>query len=72
MNPPISIKELTLREKLSMMEALWDDLAKTPENIPSPSWHGDVLDSRMSSIRDGDSHLQNWEDAKRSLRKDVE
>jgi len=34
---------MTIAEKLSEMERLWDDLCRDPEDIPSPAWIRDRL-----------------------------
>jgi hypothetical protein len=35
----LPLEEMTVREKLALMETLWEDLARTPEAIESPAWH---------------------------------
>lgn len=35
----MDIANMTRTEKLSMMEALWDDLSREPAGIASPEWH---------------------------------
>jgi hypothetical protein len=30
---------MTVQEKLAAMEALWEDLSRSPEAIESPEWH---------------------------------
>jgi hypothetical protein len=44
-------KEMTLHEKLAAMEALWEDLARSPESIESPAWHEEVLDEHRQRFR---------------------
>ena len=50
------LNELTVSEKLQMMESLWDSLCQQPTNIPSPVWHGEILVQR--AIRQGQGHHQ--------------
>ena len=42
----LPLKDMTLQEKLAVMESIWEDLARTPEAIESPTWHKDILDER--------------------------
>ena len=44
MSVDISLNELTTAEKLELMERLWVDLSRQPQDVPSPAWHGVVFD----------------------------
>jgi hypothetical protein len=46
----LPLKEMTVAEKLQLMEVLWDDLSRNPEDIPSPAWHEEVLAERQRQI----------------------
>ena len=59
---------MTVSEKLALMERLWDDLSRCPENVPSPEWHGDVLAERIAAVREGRTRFVDWDQAKRRLR----
>ena len=72
MSTDISLEKMTVAEKLALMERLWDDLSRRPENVPSPEWHGDVLARRMAAVRDGHTDFVSWDDAKRRLRERLE
>jgi putative addiction module component (TIGR02574 family) len=68
MSTEISLEKMTVAEKLALMERLWADLSRQPEDVPSPQWHGDVLAQRMAAVREGRTDFVNWDDAKRRLR----
>ena len=68
MSADVSLESLSVAEKLALMERLWDDLSRRPEDVPSPQWHGDVLAERIAAVRDGRTDFVNWDDAKRRLR----
>ncbi|MEQ8788854.1 MAG: addiction module protein [Pirellulaceae bacterium] len=72
MSTEIAIDHLSVAEKLALMERLWDDLSKNPENVPSPQWHGDVLAERIAAVREGRTSFVDWDDAKRRLRERLE
>lgn len=55
-------------DKLRAMEDLWSELQRTPEDVPSPAWHGDVLRAREARVRAGTARFADWADAKRRLR----
>jgi hypothetical protein len=59
---------MTIAEKLQLLEALWEDLSREPENVPPPPWHEDVLRARELRLKDGSSKLVDWNEAKDRLR----
>lgn len=65
----LPLKEMTLHEKLVVMETLWEDLARSPEAVEAPAWHNDVLDKRRRRIANGKSRFSDWETAKVVIRK---
>jgi hypothetical protein len=67
----LPVKDMSLREKLAAMEALWEELSRTPENIESPAWHKDILDERQQRVAEGKSQYKDWESAKRDIRRKV-
>jgi hypothetical protein len=64
----IPLAKMTIPEKLRALEEIWDDLQRTPESVPPPAWHADVLRAREARIRKGQSSFEGWEDAKRRIR----
>ena len=71
MSKTLPLKEMTLHEKLAAMEALWEDLARSPESIESPAWHEEVLDERRQRTADGKVRFEDWETAKVEIRNKV-
>jgi hypothetical protein len=67
----LALKDMTLREKLAAMEALWEDLSRTPATIESPAWHKDVLDERQQRVVEGKAQYVDWETAKADIRRQV-
>ena len=64
----VPLKEMTIHEKLAVMESLWEDLARCPEAIESPAWHKDILDERRQRIAEGKARFVDWETAKADIR----
>ena len=62
---------MTLQEKLAAMESLWEDLARCPESVESPTWHKDVLDERRERVAEGKAKFSDWETAKIEIRNKV-
>ncbi|MFA6009029.1 MAG: addiction module protein [Desulfobacteraceae bacterium] len=67
----IPLKQMSVEDKLQAIEEIWADLADTPENIPSPSWHADVLSAREKRITEGTSHFLDISEAKKAVREQL-
>jgi hypothetical protein len=67
----IPLEQMSVEDKLQAIEEIWADLAGTPENIPSPSWHGDVLRAREKCISEGRSHFLDIAEAKKAVREQL-
>lgn len=67
----IPLNQISVEDKLQALEEIWADLAGTPENIPSPSWHADVLHARKQRISEGKSNFLDITEAKKAVRKQI-
>jgi len=72
MSADLAIESMTLTEKLALMERLWSDLSRRPEDIPSPEWHSEVLAERIAAVREGRTEFVDWDAAKKRLRDRLE
>lgn len=71
MQPALPLDQMTIPEKLRAMEEIWQDLCRTPDSVPSPSWHADVLRAREERIRKGSSKFTDWSKAKKKIRDSI-
>ena len=60
---------MTIAEKLSAMEALWQDLSRNADQFESPAWHGEILRERQKRVEEGQETYVDWEAAKVGMRK---
>lgn len=72
MQPLIEINRLSREEKLRVMEALWEDLLKDDEQVPSPEWHQDAVSTTNERFLSGKEKIVDWQEAKLNLRKRFE
>ena len=72
MNMTIPLKAMTATDKLQAIEEIWADLAREAGDVPSPSWHSDVLHARERRVADGTARFLNIDEAKRSVREQIE
>ena len=63
------IEQMTVEERLQTMELLWASLAQTPEAVPSPAWHGEVLADRIGRIERGASEFLTLEEVTERLQR---
>ena len=63
----LPIENLSLAEKLLLMERLWEDLSRRPSDVPSPEWHGAILAERQTAVREGRTKFVDWDIAKQRL-----
>lgn len=68
MERSLPLNEMTTSEKLRVLEQIWEDLCRTPESIPSPAWHADVLRAREKRTREGSAQFIDWTEAKDKIR----
>ena len=61
------IHQLPLREKLLVMEAIWDDISRLEQELEVPQWHKDLLDERERLLAEGKAQFVDWEEAKRQI-----
>lgn len=45
----LPLSTMTIGEKLSIMESLWEDISQEPANVVSPAWHEEILKAREGS-----------------------
>ena len=67
----LPLSKLTLDQKLDLMEAIWDDLAKHEKSLESPHWHEEVLEERERALAAGKAIVSDWEEAKGRIRRNV-
>jgi len=68
MEVQIPLDNMSTLDKLRTIERIWDDLQRNPEDVPSPSWHGDALREREDRIEEGCSQFSDWTEAKVRIR----
>ncbi len=65
----IPLAQMTLAQKLDLMEMLWADLSK--QSLDSPDWHESLLAEREAALLDGRCTFSDWEEAKQRIRQNV-
>lgn len=67
----LPLNEMTVEEKLQVMEAIWDDLSQHADEMKPPAWHAQVLAEREAAIARGEEQFEDWEAAREKIEKDI-
>lgn len=67
MQTTLPLDKMSTEEKIQAMESIWDDLCKNEESLPSPLWHGELLQEREEKIKKGNVKFVDWEKAKKHI-----
>jgi putative addiction module component (TIGR02574 family) len=68
----LPLKKMSVQDKISAMESIWDDLCRNAGDVTSPEWHKDVLNKREENLKSGADSFIDWEDAKKKIRKKIQ
>jgi len=71
MNITLPLKQMSIEEKLQVMEAIWDDLSQRADELHPPEWHREVLAEREEAIARGDEQFEDWEVARKKIEKHI-
>ena len=67
---PSTVERMSVGERLDAIELLWRSLAASPEQVPSPEWHGRVVAERLSKIERGEGKFLTLDEVKRRFSSD--
>lgn len=67
----LPLSELTVAQKIDLMETIWDDLTRHEQTLESQQWHEDVLRDREEALATGRATISDWAEAKERVRKNV-
>jgi putative addiction module component (TIGR02574 family) len=59
--PPLNIAAMTVDERLSLMDRLWESLQQDPEALQLSDAQEADLDRRLDEIDHGDSSGRSWD-----------
>ncbi|MFL5804835.1 MAG: addiction module protein [Roseiflexaceae bacterium] len=65
----VDISQLSVAERIQLVEDLWDSLTTTPEAIPVTQAQRDELDRRLQAHHDNPSQGASWEQVKTSIKR---
>lgn len=66
-NPPPGFDDLTVSEQIDYVQALWDRIAASPEQIPVPEWHQPIIQERLEAYRANSLAGRVWSDVRADI-----
>ena len=59
------IQNLNVKDRLILIDTIWETLENQSENIASPNWHKEVLKDRIQKINNSQSEFISLEDLRK-------
>ena len=66
--PPPGFDQLTVEEQIDYVQLLWERIAATPDRVPVPDWHREVLDERLKDLEANPDTGESWDVVRERLR----
>ncbi len=67
MSVEIPLDNLSVSEKVRLLERVWDSLCSKSGDVRSPDWHREVLETRKRRLEEGRATVSPWSQAKARL-----
>ena len=70
--PPPGFDSLSAEDQIEYVQALWDRIAASPEQVPVPAWHRDVIRERLAGQQATPAAGQDWEEVRDGLERSLQ
>jgi len=67
----LPLSQLSVAQKLDLIELIWADLAQQEQTLDSPQWHQTLLQGREAALAEGTCTVSDWEDAKTRIKRNI-
>ena len=61
---PEEFKALSTDERIAYVQALWDFIAQSPDEVPMPDWHKEILEERLAARKNRPKATATWEEVR--------
>ena len=61
------IVELPIRERIRLVEDIWDSIAEVPESLEVPDWHRKELDRRLKLHHENPNAGYPWSEVRQRI-----
>jgi putative addiction module component (TIGR02574 family) len=66
--PPPGFDALSIEEQIGYVQSLWERIAATPDQVPVPGGHREVLDERVKDYEANPDAGESWDVVRDRLR----
>lgn len=66
--PPPGFDELSVDDQIDYLQSLWDRIAATPEQVPVPDRHREVIEERVKDYEANPEAGESWDVVRERLR----
>jgi len=66
--PPPGFDDLSVDEQIEYVQSLWNRIAASPEQVPIPEWHREILDERVKDYEANPNAGESWDVVRERLR----
>jgi len=70
--PPPGFDDLSTDEKIDYLQSLWSRIAATPETVPVPDWHREIIGERLKEMDDNPDAGGDWQVVRERLSKKID
>jgi putative addiction module component (TIGR02574 family) len=70
--PPPGFDQLSVDEKIDYLQSLWGRIAATPDTVPVPDWHREILDQRLKYLEVNPECGDSWDVVQERLRRTLD
>lgn len=63
----LEISKFSLREKVRIMQAIWQDLQSHVDRLEVPQSHKDLLNARRARVQAGKAAVLDWDQVKHTI-----
>ncbi len=61
------IAEMSLEQRIQLVEDIWDSIAEIPEAVEIPSWHKQEFEKRLTAYHADPAEGSPWRDVKKRI-----
>lgn len=66
--PAVTIKQLSVAERLDLIGELWDSIPDSLDELPIPEWHREEVERRLAAADADPDGAIPWEEVRQRLR----
>jgi len=68
-NPPPGFDDLPVGEQIDYVQTLWERIAASPNQVPVPEWHQQIIRERLEAYRANPTAGRPWPEVRTDIEK---